>query len=82
MPPKARPDANLVGVTVESMAHVKSARELLIGASRDPVFGPTMVFGAGGTMVEVLKDSAVALPTAQRHSRRTSDQPHPRRQAA
>ena len=58
----ARPDANLIGVTVESMAHVTSARELLIGASHDPVFGPTMVFGAGGTMVEVLKDSAVALP--------------------
>ena len=59
---KARPDANLLGVTVESMARISAARELLIGASHDPVFGPTMVFGAGGTMVEVLKDSAVALP--------------------
>ena len=59
---KARPDANLVGVTVESMATLKAARELLIGASRDPVFGPTLVFGTGGTMVEVLKDSAISLP--------------------
>ncbi len=59
---KARPDANLVGVTIESMASIKAARELLIGASRDPVFGPTMVFGTGGTMVEVLKDSAISLP--------------------
>lgn len=58
----ARPDANILGVTVESMSHVKAARELLVGASRDPVFGPTMVFGAGGTMVEVLSDSAVVLP--------------------
>ena len=58
----ARPDANILGVTVESMAHVTAARELLVGASRDPVFGPTLVFGAGGTMVEVLQDSAVALP--------------------
>jgi len=58
----ARPDANILGVTVESMARVPAARELLIGSSRDPVFGPTLVFGAGGTMVEVLQDSAIALP--------------------
>lgn len=58
----ARPDAKIAGVTVESMASVADARELLVGASRDPVFGPTIVFGAGGTMVEVLRDSAVGLP--------------------
>ncbi len=72
----ARPDANLLGVTIESMSHVSAARELLVGASRDPVFGPTLVFGAGGTMVEVLSDSAVALPPlngvlAQRQINRT-----------
>lgn len=58
----ARPDAQITGVTVEPMAGLKDPRELVIGASRDPVFGPTILFGAGGTMVEVLKDSAVALP--------------------
>lgn len=58
----ARPDARILGVTVEPMAPLRDARELHIGASRDPVFGPTIMFGAGGTMVEVLKDSAVALP--------------------
>ncbi len=58
----ARPDAEIKGVTVEAMAHVEDSRELLIGVSRDPVFGPTILFGAGGTMVEVLKDSAVSLP--------------------
>ncbi|MDJ0630757.1 MAG: bifunctional acetate--CoA ligase family protein/GNAT family N-acetyltransferase [Rhodobacter sp.] len=59
---EARPDAEILGVTVEAMAHVEDARELVIGASRDPVFGPAVLFGAGGTMVEVLRDSAVSLP--------------------
>ncbi|MCK0141835.1 bifunctional acetate--CoA ligase family protein/GNAT family N-acetyltransferase [Aliiroseovarius sp. F20344] len=58
----ARPDAQINGITVEPMANLKDPRELVIGASRDPVFGPTVLFGAGGTMVEVMKDSAVALP--------------------
>lgn len=58
----ARPNARIKGVTVEPMSRLKGARELVIGASRDAVFGPTILFGAGGTMVEVLKDSAVALP--------------------
>jgi acetyltransferase len=58
----ARPDAEIRGVTVEAMAAVENARELLVGVTRDPVFGPTIVFGAGGMMVEVLRDSAVALP--------------------
>ena len=57
-----RPDARIDGVTVEPMAKVEDAREVVIGASRDPVFGPTILFGAGGTMVEVLRDSAVSLP--------------------
>ncbi|WP_112322939.1 bifunctional acetate--CoA ligase family protein/GNAT family N-acetyltransferase [Oceanibium sediminis] len=57
-----RPDAQIDGVTVERMAGVEDARELVIGVSRDPVFGPAILFGAGGTMVEVLRDSAVALP--------------------
>lgn len=58
----AKPDVEIHGVTVEAMAHVEDARELLIGVSRDPVFGPAILFGAGGTMVEVLSDSAVTLP--------------------
>ncbi len=58
----ARPDATILGVTVEPMAQVADARELVIGASRDPIFGPTILFGAGGTMVEILRDSAVSLP--------------------
>jgi acetyltransferase len=58
----ARPDAEILGVTVEAMAKVEDARELVVGANHDPVFGPVILFGAGGTMVEVLRDSAVSLP--------------------
>ena len=58
----ARPDADIRGVTVERMAQAEDARELVIGVSRDPVFGPVILFGAGGTMVEILRDSAVGLP--------------------
>lgn len=57
-----RPDATIEGVTVEKMAEVDEARELVVGASRDPVFGPVIMFGAGGTMVEILRDNAFALP--------------------
>lgn len=58
----ARPDATILGVTIEPMARVEDARELVVGISRDPVFGPVIMFGAGGTMVEILRDSAVSLP--------------------
>jgi len=58
----ASPDAEIRGVTVEKMLRKKYGRELMVGVLRDEVFGPTISFGAGGTAVEVLKDSAVALP--------------------
>ncbi len=58
----ARPNARIKGVTVEAMARLTAPRELVVGASRDKVFGPTILFGAGGSMVEILQDSAVALP--------------------
>lgn len=58
----ALPHAIIGGVTVERMAQINDARELVVGTSTDPVFGPTILFGAGGTLVELLRDSAVALP--------------------
>jgi acetyltransferase len=59
---EARPDAKIRGVTVEKMAKKNHGRELMVGVLRDPVFGPTISFGAGGTAVEIMKDRAVALP--------------------
>jgi len=49
-------------VTIEPMVKATDARELMVGVARDPVFGPVVTFGAGGTAVEVLKDQAVGLP--------------------
>jgi acetyltransferase len=59
---KVRPDAVLQGVTVEKMHRTSNGREVMIGVLNDPVFGPVISFGAGGTWVEVMKDAAVALP--------------------
>jgi len=50
------------GYTVQPMIERPRAFETLVGVARDPVFGPVIVFGAGGTAVEVLRDTAMALP--------------------
>ncbi|MEJ2013831.1 MAG: acetate--CoA ligase family protein, partial [Anaerolineales bacterium] len=63
---EARPEANIEGVTVEQMYQSPNGRELLIGIVRDPVFGPVISFGSGGTTVEVMGDSAIALPPLNR----------------
>jgi acetyltransferase len=58
----ARPDARIVGVTIHPMMVRPKARELIIGVSDDPLFGPVVVFGHGGTAVEIVDDKALALP--------------------
>jgi acetyltransferase len=50
------------GVTVQPMIKLKDAYELIIGSSLDPQFGPVLLFGTGGQLVEVFKDRALALP--------------------
>ena len=57
-----RPDAVIEGFTVQPMVRRPRALELIIGSSIDPQFGPVLLFGQGGTAVEVLADRAVALP--------------------
>ena len=52
--PKKLPEANILGVLVQEMC--KKGKEVILGMKRDPHFGPLMMFGMGGTMVEVLKD--------------------------
>ena len=58
----ARPSARIEGVTVHPMLLRPKARELIIGLADDPTFGPVVVFGSGGTAVEVVDDKALALP--------------------
>jgi acetyltransferase len=57
-----RPEARITGFTVQSMVRRPHAQELIVGASVDPVFGPVVLFGQGGTAVEVLADRAIGLP--------------------
>ncbi|MCP3994298.1 MAG: GNAT family N-acetyltransferase, partial [bacterium] len=59
---RKRPEANLEGVTVEAMHRTTNGREVMVGVLNDPVFGPVISFGAGGTFVEVMEDAAIAIP--------------------
>jgi acetyltransferase len=52
---------NFLGVTVQPMI-TRDGIELIVGSSVDPQFGPVLLFGTGGRMVEVHKDRALALP--------------------
>ncbi len=58
----AKPDARITGVTIHPMILRPKARELIAGIADDPTFGPVIVFGRGGTAVEVIADKALALP--------------------
>jgi len=62
----ARPNARIAGFTVQAMVRRPMAQELIVGASVDPTFGPVLLFGQGGTAVEVLADRAIGLPPLNR----------------
>jgi acetyltransferase len=59
---EAAPDALLDGFTLQPMVRRPDGHELILGVARDPVFGPVILFGAGGVAVELVRDTAVALP--------------------
>jgi acetyltransferase len=58
----AVPSADFLGVTVERMIAAADGYELILGSSQDPQFGPVLLFGTGGQLVEVFKDYALGLP--------------------
>jgi acetyltransferase len=58
----ARPKARLDGFLVQPMIGRPGALELLVGLVEDPVFGPLVLFGQGGSAVEVVRDSSLELP--------------------
>jgi acyl-CoA synthetase (NDP forming) len=53
------PDADIEGISVQGMA--KAGTEVIIGMTKDPSFGPVLMFGLGGIFVEVLKDVAFRI---------------------
>lgn len=57
-----RPEARISGVIVQAMVVRQKARELILGLASDPTFGAVVVFGHGGTAVEIINDKALALP--------------------
>lgn len=63
---KAAPKARIEGFTVQKMVSWPSAFELILGIVDDATFGPVILFGQGGTAVEVIRDKAMALPPLNR----------------
>jgi len=63
---RSRPNATIDGISIEPMIVKRNGRELMIGVTSDPVFGPVITFGAGGTMVEIMGDRSVTLPPLNR----------------
>jgi acetyltransferase len=57
-----RPQARIEGFTVQRMVRRGGAQELFAGIAVDSTFGPVVLFGRGGTAVEVIGDRALALP--------------------
>ena len=65
---KAQPSATIDGVAVQRME--KQGTEVIVGMTKDPQFGPVMMFGLGGVMVEILKDVAFrVVPLEERDAR-------------
>ena len=63
---QALPKARLEGFIVQEMIHRPSAYELIAGVSTDPTFGPVILFGQGGTAVEIVRDKSLELPPLNR----------------
>src|ERR1700746_154909 len=62
-----RPEARIAGVIVQAMVVRPKARELILGLADDPTFGTVVVFGRGGTAVEIINDKALTLPPLDLH---------------
>ncbi len=63
---RARPEARIDGVTLQAMRGGAHGRELYVGVFRDPLFGPVIAFGAGGTRLEVVRDTTLGFPPLNR----------------
>ena len=57
-----RPEAQIDGFLIEPMIDRRDGWELILGATLDPQFGPVLLFGQGGTAVEVVRDQSLELP--------------------
>ena len=58
----AQPDAKITAMSVQSMVSLPGGMELILGAKKDPVFGPVIMVGCGGIAAELFQDRALGLP--------------------
>ena len=72
---KHAPDAQIDGVAVQRMA--EPGIEVIVGMTTDPQFGPVLMFGLGGVLVEVLKDVAFRVVPLTPRDARTDGPRHP-----
>lgn len=59
---RTRPDADVTGIALQPMLRHAHSSEVFIGLADDPTFGPVLLFGHGGTGVELMGDVAIGLP--------------------
>ncbi len=62
---RSHPEARLQGVLVQEM--LEKGVEVIVGMSQDPQFGPIIMFGMGGVLVEVLKEVSFRIPPLSSH---------------
>ncbi|PAX58327.1 bifunctional acetate--CoA ligase family protein/GNAT family N-acetyltransferase [Brunnivagina elsteri] len=55
-------EGHFIGVTIQPMVDLKNSYELILGSSIDAQFGPVLLFGMGGQLVEVFEDTVLGLP--------------------
>ncbi len=65
--PRNFPSAQLQGFSVQKIVQRPEAHKLVVGLTTDPIFGPTLLFGQGGSAANVIGDIAVALPPLNMH---------------
>ncbi|MFB6109016.1 MAG: acetate--CoA ligase family protein [Haloplanus sp.] len=70
-----QPDATLLGVQVQEQIDVDAGVEIIVGANRDPQFGPLLLFGLGGIFVEAMNDTTVRVaPIAESEALSMTDE--------
>jgi acetyltransferase len=70
-----QPDATILGVQVQEMLDTEDATETIVGVTRDPQFGPLVMFGLGGIFVEVLEDTSFRVaPVTEADAREMTDE--------